>query len=101
VSTSTERELTRTPEGREPVATREGGRAGDPVARVPPAGEEIHIPGPSLIPLVCAIGITLAVIGTTINWLFSIVGVVIVAITVVRWIRDTRSDVESLPDEHH
>jgi hypothetical protein len=101
VSASAERDLTRAPEGGEPVATREGAPTGHPVAGAPPVSEEIHIPGPTLIPFVCAIGITLVVIGTTINWLFSIVGVVIVAITVVRWIRDTRSDVESLPEEHH
>ena len=35
-------------------------------ARLPPAGEEIHLPGPTLIPLVSAVGITLIVIGTTI-----------------------------------
>ena len=42
--------------------------------QAPPVGEEIHLPGPSLLPLLCAVGITLAVIGTTINWLISIVG---------------------------
>jgi hypothetical protein len=101
VSAGAERELTRAPEGRDPVATREGGHTGAPVDTTPPTGEEIHIPGPTLIPFICAIGITLVVIGTTINWLFSILGVVIVAITVVRWIRDTRSDLESLPHEHN
>jgi hypothetical protein len=67
----------------------------------PPAGEEIHLPGPSLIPFITAIGITLMVIGTTINWLLSAVGAVIFIVTAIRWIRDTRRDVESLPEEHH
>jgi len=67
----------------------------------PPSGEELHLPGPSIIPFVNAIGITLAVIGTTINWIISIVGLVIFLVTVVRWIRDTRRDIESLPSEHH
>jgi hypothetical protein len=66
----------------------------------PPVGEEIHLPGPTLIPLVCAVGITLAVIGTTINWIFSIIGVIIVVLSIVRWVRDTRRDVHSLPEEH-
>jgi Flp pilus assembly protein TadB len=100
VSASAERELTRAPEGREPVATREGAPTGVPVGGPPPAGEEIHLPGPTLIPFVCAIGITLIVVGTTINWLFSALGVVIVAITVWRWIRDTRRDMTELPEEH-
>jgi hypothetical protein len=67
----------------------------------PPVGEEIHLPGPTLIPFVSAIGITLIVIGTTINWLFTIIGGVIFVLTTIRWIRDTRRDVAALPDEHH
>ena len=65
-----------------------------------PAGEEIHLPGPTLIPFACAIGITLAVIGTTIDWLFSAIGVIIFVVTVFFWIRDTRRDVSELPEEH-
>jgi hypothetical protein len=67
----------------------------------PPVGEEIHLPGPTLIPLLTAVGITLIVIGTTINWLFSIIGAVIFVLCVIRWIRDTRRDVAALPEEHH
>jgi hypothetical protein len=67
----------------------------------PPVAEEIHLPGPSLIPLVCAVGITLMVIGTTINWLLSILGLIIFVLSVVRWVRDTRRDVRALPEEHH
>jgi len=68
--------------------------------QAPPAGEEIHLPGPSLLPLMSAIGITLIVIGTTLTWLMSIVGLVIFLVTTVIWIRDTRRDIEQLPDEH-
>lgn len=68
--------------------------------RAPPAGEEIHLPGPSVLPLVTAVAITLIVIGTTVNWLFTILGGVILVICVFRWIRDTRRDVASLPEEH-
>ncbi len=67
----------------------------------PEAGEEIHLPGPTIIPLLSAIGITLMVIGTTIGWWISIVGLVLFVLTAVRWIRDTRRDVDSLPEEHH
>jgi hypothetical protein len=68
---------------------------------VPPAGEEIHLAGPSALPFVMAIGITLVVIGTTINWLFSIIGVIIVIVTLVRWIQDTRRNIGELPEQHH
>jgi len=69
--------------------------------QAPPASEDIHLPGPSLIPLITAVSLTLIVIGTTINWLFSIIGLVIFLITLVRWIRDTRRDIAELPEEHH
>jgi heme/copper-type cytochrome/quinol oxidase subunit 1 len=64
----------------------------------PPVGEEIHLPAPTLIPFMSAIGITLMVIGTTIQWIFSIIGAVIFIVTTVIWIRDTRRDVSELPD---
>jgi len=68
----------------------------------PPAGEEIHLPGQSVIPLVIAFGITLTVIGTTIDWkLWTPMGLVITVVCIVIWIRDTRRDVASLPEEHH
>jgi len=47
-----------------------------------------------------AVGITLGVIGITINFIISIVGIVIFLITAVRWIRETRRDVSELPLEH-
>jgi hypothetical protein len=68
--------------------------------QAPPVGEEVHLPGPSMLPVVMAVGITLAVIGTTIDWLWSIIGVIIFILTLVMWIRDTRRDVSELPEEH-
>lgn len=70
-------------------------------ATTPPPGEEIHIPGPTILPLVSAISITLIVIGTTITWILSIIGGVIFIITTIMWIRDTRRDVAALPEQHH
>jgi len=67
---------------------------------VPPVGEEIHLPGPSLVPVVSALGITLAVVGLVISWLITVAGVVIVLLTTIRWIGDTRRDIGELPLEH-
>jgi hypothetical protein len=67
---------------------------------VPPPGEEIHLPGPTFIPVFCAVGITLAVIGTTISPIVSVIGVLIFLGTTIRWIRDTRRDIDALPTEH-
>ena len=66
-----------------------------------PAGEEIHLPGPTIIPLVTALGITFVVVGTTIGWWLSIVGGVILVLTITRWIKDTRRDIDALPEQHH
>jgi hypothetical protein len=67
----------------------------------PPPEEEIHLPGPSLLPLLTAIAITFIVIGTTLTWGLSIVGGILLIVCVVRWVSDTRRDVAALPEEHH
>lgn len=66
----------------------------------PPVGEEIHLPGPSILPFASAIAITLIVIGTTISWILTGLGGVLFIIITVRWIQDTRRDVNALPEEH-
>jgi Flp pilus assembly protein TadB len=69
--------------------------------RTPPAGEEIHLPAPTLIPFVTAIAITLVVVGTTLSLIFSVFGLILLVACIVRWSRDTRRDVSELPEEHH
>lgn len=66
----------------------------------PPVGEEIHLPGPSLIPILSAFGITLTVIGTTISIFVTVVGLAIFIGTTIRWIADTRRDISELPETH-
>ena len=70
---------------------------GDPA---PPAGEQIHLPGPTILPFAMGIGIVLIIVGTTITWFISILGGIIFVWTLVRWVRDTRRDISELPDEH-
>jgi hypothetical protein len=72
----------------------------DTPREAPPTGEEIHLPGPTLIPITTAVGITFMVIGTTISWYISILGLIIFVLAVVRWIRDTRRDIAALPEDH-
>jgi len=68
---------------------------------VPPAGEEIHLPGPSLLPLLTAAGITLAIIGITISRYLLVAGVILTIVCVIRWVKDTRREIDELPlDEH-
>ena len=66
----------------------------------PPAGEELHLPGPSALPLLTALAITLVVVGTTVSLILSIVGLVFLVIVVWRWVADTRRDIGELPEEH-
>ncbi len=66
---------------------------------VPPAGEEIHLPGGSVLPLTVAVGVTLMVIGLTIWWVWSMIGVIITVTAVGLWIRDVRTDFAHLPDD--
>jgi hypothetical protein len=68
---------------------------------VPPVGEEIHLPGPSLLPLLTAVGITLALVGITTFIELTVVGVILTVVCVIRWIGDTRRDIDELPLEHH
>lgn len=63
----------------------------------PPAGEEIHLPGPSILPVLSAVGITLALIGLTTFWELSVIGGVLLIGCLWRWIKDTRHEVDQLP----
>ena len=65
-----------------------------------PAGEAIHLPGPSYQPVLLAAGISLAVIGVVLSPIFVVVGVIVTVIVLWRWIRDTRQDISELPLEH-
>jgi len=68
---------------------------------VPPAGEEIHLPGPSIQPLLLAFGITISIVGITTFFVLVVAGVVLSLGTILVWIRRTRRDIDELPLEHH
>jgi type IV secretory pathway TrbD component len=66
----------------------------------PPPGEPVHLPGPSYLPVVTALGLTLAVVGVVLSWAVTGLGLVITVVAIWRWIRDTRRDIADLPLEH-
>ena len=68
---------------------------------VPPAGEEIHLPGPSIQPLLLTVGITVALVGVTTNVILVIAGGILALAVIVRWIQDTRREIDALPLDHH
>ena len=72
----------------------------DPQHDAPPVGEQVHLPGPSVLPLLTAVGITLILVGVTLTWFISIAGGILTLACIVRWIRDTRRDISELPLEH-
>jgi hypothetical protein len=64
------------------------------------AGEAIHLPGPSFQPVVLAFGLTIAICGVVIFPPLTVIGLVIVLVTLWMWIRATRADISELPLEH-
>jgi hypothetical protein len=68
---------------------------------VAPPGEEIHLPGGSIQPVLLTLGITVALVGVTTNVFLVIAGAILAVAVIVAWIRDTRRDIDELPLEHH
>ena len=67
----------------------------------PPVGEEIHMPAPSILPLINAAGLAFAIVSITLNWYFVIFGGIVFLVTTLKWIGDVRRDIADLPLEHH
>ncbi len=70
---------------------------------VPPAGDDIHLPGNSVQPLILTLGITILLVGLTVNWWIIAVGLIITIATLVAWVRDAIRETNAFPlhDEHH
>jgi hypothetical protein len=68
---------------------------------IPPAGEEIHLPGPTILPLLTAAGITLAIVGVTTSLILVIGGGVLTLACAIRWLMNTRSEIDELPLDSH
>jgi hypothetical protein len=67
--------------------------------RLPPPSDEIHLPGPSYLPALTALGIAIALLGVILSWILCGIGVVIALVAIVRWIRQTREEMAELPLE--
>ena len=66
----------------------------------PPVGEEIHMPAPSILPLVNAAALALAIVCITLSWVLVAFFGIIFLITTIRWVADTRRDIAQLPLDH-
>lgn len=67
---------------------------------LPPTGEQIHMPEPSLLPLLLTIGITVLLIGVTGSPILLVSGTVLTVIVLARWIVDARREYRHLPAHH-
>jgi type IV secretory pathway TrbD component len=73
----------------------------EPETPVPPAGDEIHLPGGSFQPLILTVGITIALVGLTTSYWIMAVGLIITVGTLVAWIRDAIHETNALPVHGH
>jgi hypothetical protein len=66
----------------------------------PPAGERIHMPEPSILPLVNAAALALAIVSITLSWYLVAFGGIVFLASAIRWIADVRRDINDLPLDH-
>jgi len=59
---------------------------------------EIHLPGPSYWPIMLAFGLVLISIGVVSNFIVSIVGVIVLLVSVSGWTLENRAEDQ---EEHH
>ena len=77
----------------EPIRPQEGEEVAAPT-------EEVHLPGPSYLPVWTAFGITVMLVGILLSWVICGIGGAIALIAIFRWIREARQDIADLPLEH-
>ena len=71
-----------------------------PSGRPPPPAEQVHLPAPSALPVVVALGVTLTLVGVLISWPIVVLGLLILLVATLRWVRQARAETAELPLEH-
>ena len=66
----------------------------------PPVGEEVHMPAASILPLINAAALALAIVSITLSWWIVGAAMIVFLATTIRWVRDVRRDIAELPLEH-
>jgi hypothetical protein len=67
----------------------------------PPAGERVHMPGPSVLPIINATALAVAILNITESLFLLIAALTVFVVTAALWVRETRRDIAHLPAEHH
>jgi hypothetical protein len=68
--------------------------------RLPQPTEEVHLPDPSYLPVLVALGTSIIVTGIVLNWIIVAIGALITLIAIGRWIGQARREMAQLPLEH-
>ncbi len=66
----------------------------------PPVSEEVHMPEPSILPIVNAVGVTLSLVGLTLSIAVTIIGLILFLVTLVAWVRAASHEISELPLDH-
>ena len=66
----------------------------------PPVSEEVHMPEPSILPIVNAVGVTLSLVGLTLSPAITVIGLAIFLVTLVAWVRAAAHEISELPLDH-
>lgn len=72
-----------------------------PDEALPAPSEQVHLPGPSYLPVLVALGTTIALVGVVLTWVLFAIGMVILVVSVARWVRGAREEMAELPLEGH
>ena len=68
--------------------------------RLPQPTEEVHLPDPSYMPVLLAVGVWITLVGVTVSWFLAAFGILLSAVIIVRWTRFARREMRELPLEH-
>jgi hypothetical protein len=71
-----------------------------PEGALEPPSEQIHLPDPSYLPALVALGLTIAIVGVVFSWVIVVIGALIFGVALIRWIRQTREEMAELPLGH-
>jgi hypothetical protein len=68
--------------------------------RLPQPTEEVHLPDPSYLPVLVALGTMLVLVGIVVATFVAVIGGIIVLTALVKWIGAARREIAELPLEH-
>jgi hypothetical protein len=72
----------------------------EPEGALPPPAEQVHLPDPSYLPPLMAMGITFMVVGVVVTKYLLVLGAILFVVVLVKWVRSTREEMSELPLEH-